>query len=65
MGDLSGTINIGVPEDGVIEAIEDKHEPRSFIATQWHPELYQEDRANRQIFEWLIEEAVDRSIMNG
>ncbi len=52
-------------EDGLIEAIEDKDEPRAFIAIQWHPELYQEDRANRQIFERLIEEAVGRSTMNG
>ncbi len=51
--------------DGLIEAIEDTRDPRAFVAVQWHPELYQEDQANRQIFQWLVEEAVARSTMYG
>lgn len=52
-------------EDGLIEAFEDLHDPQAFIATQWHPELFTEDPANRQIFEWLINEANRRKNIFG
>ncbi len=52
-------------EDGLVEAIEDLHDPQAFIATQWHPELAPEDRANNALFEWLVTEADRRKHIFG
>ncbi len=48
--------------DGLIEAIEDIHQPNAFIAVQWHPELYPDSSANSRIFEWLIAAAEQRRL---
>ncbi|MFH1852966.1 MAG: gamma-glutamyl-gamma-aminobutyrate hydrolase family protein [Candidatus Neomarinimicrobiota bacterium] len=47
-------------EDGLIEAVEDKYNPRAFIAIQWHPELQPADATSHRIFDWLTEEAALR-----
>ncbi len=45
---------VGISEDGIIEAIEDKKK-KFFIGVQWHPEnMYSYDILERRIFDYFV-----------
>lgn len=50
----------GTAPDGLIEAVEDKERPDSFIAVQWHPEIMTDDEDQLKLFKWVCSEAANR-----
>ena len=45
---------VGISDDGVIEAIEDKKK-KFFIGVQWHPEnMYSYDILERKLFDYFV-----------
>ena len=53
---------VGRSPDGLPEVIEDVKDSGKFIAVQWHPEILQKNKEQKNLFGWLVEEAKNRRI---
>ena len=53
---------VGRSPDGLPEVIEDVKDSGKFIAVQWHPEILQKNKEQKNLFGWLVEEAKKRRI---
>ena len=51
---------VGRSSDGLPEAIENVKDSGKFIAVQWHPETLQQNKEQKNLFGWLVEEAKNR-----
>ena len=47
---------VGRSPDGLPEVIEDVKDSGKFIAVQWHPEILQKNKEQKNLFGWLVEE---------